>query len=136
MKTNTKTYLLENGIKPSLQRIALMDYLLSHRTHPSVDEIYNDLYQSIPTLSKTTVYNTMKLFVAKGVALMIEIDKKTARFDGYVHQHAHFICQECGTIFDLDVQESAVLNLPSGFSKNEVQIYVKGVCQKCNNKKN
>lgn len=136
MKTNTKIYLQENGIKPSLQRIALMDYLLSHRTHPSVDEIYNDLYPSIPTLSKTTVYNTMKLFVAKGVALMIEIDEKNARFDGYVHHHAHFICQHCGAIFDIDVTENATLNVPNGFSKNEVQIYVKGVCQKCNNKKN
>lgn len=134
MKINTKTYLQENGIKPSLQRIVLMDYLLSHRTHPSVDEIYNDLYQSLPTLSKTTIYNTMKLFVAKGVALMIEIDEKTTRFDGYVHPHAHFICQHCGTIFDLDVQENAKLNLPDGFEVNEMQIYLKGVCGKCNNK--
>lgn len=134
MKINTKTYLQENGIKPSLQRIVLMDYLLSHRTHPSVDEIYNDLYQSLPTLSKTTIYNTMKLFVAKGVALMIEIDEKTTRFDGYVHPHAHFICQHCGTIFDLDIQENAKLNLPDDFEVNEMQIYLKGVCGKCNNK--
>ena len=59
----TREYLLKYDIKPSVQRMVIMDYLMSHRIHPSADEIYNALYPTIPTLSKTTIYNTMKLFV-------------------------------------------------------------------------
>ncbi|MBR4922900.1 MAG: transcriptional repressor, partial [Bacteroidaceae bacterium] len=55
----TYEYLLSFGIKPSVQRIAIMDYLMTHRTHPAIDEIYLALCEDIPTLSKTTVYNTL-----------------------------------------------------------------------------
>ena len=69
-------YLISYNIKPSVQRIAIMDYLLAHKTHPSIDEIYLALCKDIPTLSKTTVYNTLKLFVEHGAALMLTIDEK------------------------------------------------------------
>ena len=45
--------LQNHNIKPSVQRIAIMNYLIEHRTHPTVDEIYTALSPSIPTLSKT-----------------------------------------------------------------------------------
>lgn len=69
-------YLLSYHIKPSVQRIAIMDYLLNHKTHPCIDEIYTALCKEIPTLSKTTVYNTLKLFVEHGAAKMLTIDEK------------------------------------------------------------
>ena len=58
----SKQYLLNFGIKPSLQRLAVMKYLMQYHTHPTVDEIYAALHSSIPTLSKTTIYNTLSLF--------------------------------------------------------------------------
>ena len=72
----TYDYLLSYNIKPSVQRIAIMDYLLTHKTHPCIDEIYMALCDDIPTLSKTTVYNTLKLFVEHGAALMVSLLKK------------------------------------------------------------
>ena len=56
--------LQNHNIKPSVQRIAIMNYLIEHRTHPTVDEIYTALSPSIPTLSKTTVYNTCLLYTS------------------------------------------------------------------------
>ena len=44
-----------------MQRIAIMEYLMEHPIHPSADDIYTALSPSMPTLSKTTVYNTLKL---------------------------------------------------------------------------
>ena len=52
--------LQSHSIKPSVQRIAIMQYLMDHHTHPTVDEIYTALAPGMPTLSKTTVYNTLK----------------------------------------------------------------------------
>ena len=73
--------LLKYSIKPSMQRIAIMEYLMEHRTHPSADEIYTALSPSMPTLSKTTVYNTLKLFSEQGAALMLTIDDRNANFE-------------------------------------------------------
>ena len=66
--------LLEHNIKPSMQRIAIMEYLMDNPIHPSADDIYTALSPSMPTLSKTTVYNTLKLFSEQGAALMLTID--------------------------------------------------------------
>ncbi len=54
--------LLNAGIKPSYQRIKIYEYIFNNNIHPTVDNIYKKLLKEIPTLSKTTVYNTLKLF--------------------------------------------------------------------------
>lgn len=106
----TKEYLTSHGIKASAQRIAIMDYLLAHKTHPTVGEIYDALNPSMPSLSKTTLYNTLKLFVEKKVATQVGIDEKNARFDGDVSQHAHFQCYSCERIYDIFPDELPELN--------------------------
>ncbi|KAA6323417.1 Peroxide-responsive repressor PerR, partial [termite gut metagenome] len=78
---DTHKHLLAHGIKLSLQRIAIMEYLLEHTTHPTVDEIYTKLFPVMPTLSKTTIYNTLKLLSEQGAIQMITIDEKNVRFD-------------------------------------------------------
>lgn len=127
-------YLISYNIKPSVQRMAIMDYLLSHKTHPSIDEIYLALCKDIPTLSKTTVYNTLKLFVEHGAALMLTIDEKNACFDGDISLHAHFLCKKCGKIFDMpysgEVKQVERVDM-YGFQVDEVHQYYKGVCPAC-----
>ncbi len=131
MKT-TQQYLLEHGIKPSVQRMAIMDYLLKNHTHPTADEIYTNLQHKIPTLSKTTVYNTLKLFVKQGTALFIDIDEKNARFDGVMKAHAHFRCKQCGCIIDIPLPEiQQLLPKNAGFSIDEAYVNIKGLCKKC-----
>lgn len=133
---NVYEYLLSFKIKPSVQRIAIMDYLMKHRTHPCVDEIYLALCKEIPTLSKTTVYNTLKLFVEHGAAKMLTIDERNACFDGDLSVHAHFQCKSCGKIYDLPYQINAedVKRLEDeGFTVDEVHCYYKGTCPKCRN---
>ena len=63
--------LTRHGIRPSAQRVAIMQYIMTHHTHPTVGEIFDELCPLIPTLSKTTVYNTLRMFSEKGAAQMI-----------------------------------------------------------------
>lgn len=131
---NTAEHLLKYGIKPSVQRMAIMEYLRTHRTHPTADEIYSALSPSIPTLSKTTVYNTLKLFSEKGAALSLNIEDKNTRFDGDVSSHAHFICENCGQIHDLPLSEqqnTALKQQTNDLMIKEVQVYYKGYCKTC-----
>ena len=56
-------HLKNHGIRPSMQRMAIMEYLMSSCKHPSVDVIYTNLLPKMPTLSRTTIYNTLELFI-------------------------------------------------------------------------
>jgi Fur family ferric uptake transcriptional regulator/Fur family peroxide stress response transcriptional regulator len=128
------TYLQNHEVKPSMQRVAVMKYLLNHRTHPNVDEIYNHLHKKMPTLSKTTVYNTLRLFAEQGVALMLMIDERNLCFDGDVTPHAHFICTKCNKIYDLFFDPFIHEHLArkvDGHQIDEVHQYYKGVCKHC-----
>ena len=55
-----RTKLLDSGIKPTYQRIVILDYLENNLIHPTVDDIYNYLAPKLTTLSRTTIYNTVK----------------------------------------------------------------------------
>jgi Fur family ferric uptake transcriptional regulator/Fur family peroxide stress response transcriptional regulator len=92
------------------------------------------LSPKMPTLSKTTVYNTLNLFVEKGAALMLVIDEKNARYDADISGHAHFICKNCGKvhdIFNLNPEYFRLPDLPQ-FNIDKVEISYKGICKECN----
>lgn len=126
-------YLLNRGVKPSVQRIAIMRYLKTHFTHPTADEIYTALSPSMPTLSKTTVYNTLRLLADHRAILSLDIDGKNTHYDGDASAHAHFRCRCCGTIYDLPLVEAAgrFIVADPGTVIDEIQVYGKGICRNC-----
>ena len=96
----TMSRLNKCGIRPSTQRVAIMHFLLTHRTHPTVEDVYQGVVPRIPTLSRTTVYNTLRMFSEHHAAQMLTIDDHRICYDGDTHPHVHFFCRECGRVFD------------------------------------
>jgi Fur family ferric uptake transcriptional regulator/Fur family peroxide stress response transcriptional regulator len=132
IKPETIERLQQFGIKPSLQRIAIMQYLMGHLTHPTVETIFNALHATAPTLSKTTVYSTLKLFAEQGAILEINIDDKSVRYDADITQHAHFKCKQCGCVHDLPLRDLKLTSRKiKGFRITESQLYYKGYCPNC-----
>lgn len=130
-------YLKENGIKPSYQRMKVFKYLMDMHNHPTVDMIYKALCPEIPTLSKTTVYNTLNLFVEKKIANVIIIEENETRYDLTSNKHGHFKCTECGELFDVELSFNT--HNCDGLDCCEIEeqhIYFKGLCKKCSAKKN
>lgn len=129
-----KTFLTEVGINPSYQRLRILDYLSNNLCHPTVDMIYSELIREIPTLSKTTIYNTLNLFQKRGIILGLTIDESEVRYESNVVPHAHFKCERCGEIIDVHVCHPI---LTKGFVNNhkihEGHLYLKGVCKDCMN---
>lgn len=124
----------EYNIKPSVQRIAIMDYLMKHRTHPTVDEIYTALSPQMPTLSKTTVYTTLKVLTDQGAAQMLTIDERNTCYDADTSLHAHFLCRHCGKVYDLPMNTKslrAYSREAPGYEVQEVHCYYKGICPGC-----
>lgn len=126
--------LQEHNIKPSVQRIAIMKYLMEHRTHPTVDEIYTALSPTMPTLSKTTVYNTLKILSEQGAAQTLTIDERNTCYDADTTPHAHFLCKQCGKIYDLPCDSTikeVVDTDMDGHQVQEIHYYYKGICRQC-----
>ena len=97
-KSEAYTRLMERGIRPSMQRLAIMDYLINHPIHPTIDDVYQALSNKVPTLSRTTVYNTLRMLSENQAAQMITIDEHRVCYDGNVESHVHFYCKKCGKI--------------------------------------
>ena len=55
------------GIRPSAQRVAIAAYVLATEEHPSADMVWSRVKATLPVVSRATVYNTLKLFVEKGL---------------------------------------------------------------------
>ncbi len=110
----------------------VLGYLLSKKTHPTADEVFNSLAKDLPTLSKTTVYNTLNLLVDAGLAIAINIEGHETRYDGTTEYHGHFKCNKCGTIYDFEVDPNQKFwSGLEGFRIDEKEVDFKGICDKC-----
>jgi len=130
------TMLLESkGIKPSLQRLLLLNYMNSCHVHPTVEQIYADLAAQGQALSKATVYNTLTLFVKKGILRIVYLDNNEARYDILTNDHGHFVCECCGAIYDEPVEfDQLNLQFPEAGSIRQRDIFYRGVCKRCKDK--
>ncbi len=125
--------LTEHNIRPSLQRIAIYEYLLEKRSHPTVEEIHSALCPSIPTLSKTTVYNVLKNLVENKIVLSLNIDDKNMRYDADISDHTHLKCEVCKRLFDIP-QPKFIGGELECYKINKVHIYCWGICPECHSK--
>ena len=130
--TEIKDYLLEKNIKPSCQRIKILEYLITHENHPTVDMIYSELVKEMPTLSKTTVYNTLNSFIKEDIVRVITIEEGETRYDADIKNHGHFKCTECGTIHDFKINEVGIEKEGlECFKIAEKNFYYLGLCKSC-----
>lgn len=124
------------GMRPSIQRAKILQYLLDKRNHPTVDLIYQELLPELPTLSRTTVYNTLDAFCENGLAIHLDFGEGFLRYDADISPHSHFFCKCCQKVFDLEIPpEDIAPKLPKGFAIQESQLYAFGVCEECNKAK-
>ncbi len=134
MKDYTKI-LREKSISPSIQRIKILAFLDNNRTHPTVDEIFTSLIPEIPTLSKMTIYNTLKLFSAKGLIKSIPNSENVGHYDFKVSPHSHFKCRKCKKVYDIDVDLGVTIGTDiDGYQIDEYNLILEGLCKECKNK--
>jgi len=128
------TRLTSKGIRPSIQRMAIMEYLITHHTHPTIEDVYRDLVTRIPKLSHTTVYTTLRMLAEHHVAQMITIDEHHVCYDGIITPHVHFYCTKCGKVIDLMHEKAPHIRqrkVVDGNIVTEEQLYYKGTCAEC-----
>ncbi len=129
-----KNMLKDKGIKPTYQRLKILEYMCDNtKSHPTVEMIYEKLSKNIPTMSLTTVYNTLNALLEKGLVSAVTITGTEARFDINARSHHHFLCKECGKIIDVNVECPFAMGEKSisGHRIEEVHGYFKGTCEDC-----
>jgi len=120
--------LRQNGIQPTPQRIAVMQFILASRTHPSADDVYSNVRRTCPTVSRATVYNTLNLLAEKGVIKTQILREGGLVFDANAQRHHHFIDEETGRIYDVPWEAIKVRGegALTEFEVREVQVVMRG----------
>ena len=123
--------LRQHDIKPSYVRMRVFDYLKQHLNHPDAESVYQALVKAIPTLSKTTIYNTLHLFVAKGLVTELVLNQQK-HYDIRTLPHAHLQCTVCEQIIDLEISPPPLdFKSLEDWQINQSQLTYFGVCATC-----
>jgi Fe2+ or Zn2+ uptake regulation protein len=129
MKRDVMETLREHGIQPSAQRLAVAEYVLNTTEHPSADQVWKRVRDQVPYISRATVYNSLNLFVEKGILRALNIAEDSVVFDPMLTTHHHFIDEETGAIHDVPWEAVQVCNMDRlrGYEVHDYQVVMRGV---------
>jgi Fe2+ or Zn2+ uptake regulation protein len=130
MKTDLVEVLRDHDVQPSAQRVAVAQYVLRTEDHPSADQVWAKVKEGFPMLSRATVYNTLNLFVEKGLLRELVLAEGKVVFDPKVEAHHHFIDEQTGVIHDIPWEALEVRHVDAlaaqGFDVREYQVVLRG----------
>lgn len=121
----------ESGLKPTAQRLDILEYLHTSENFQSVEQIYDNLYREYKVFSKATIYATLDAFVLAGLVKRFFGNHGEARIDYIVDDSAYFLCVECG-----DINRIKVNNIDSEIDRSRYDVHNSlltywGACEKC-----
>lgn len=130
--------LKEAGVRITPQRHAVLEFLLTSKSHPTADDIYQALKGSFPNMSVATVYNNLRVLREIGLVRELTYGDESSRFDVNTTDHYHVICNECGKFVDfdypsLDSMESVAEKI-TGFDITHHRLELYGTCKACKEK--
>ncbi|WP_047154328.1 Fur family transcriptional regulator [Aneurinibacillus tyrosinisolvens] len=126
------TRIKERGGRVTVQRLAIINVLM-RLDHPTAEEIYQFMQADFPTLSFTTVYNTLKSLKELGVVHEYHQDERS-RFEISEIPHHHFQCLRCDKLTDISPEKISVTpdpELESEFGPVEAKVILQGLCKDC-----
>ena len=129
-----RRYLLAT-LKYSRQRESIKELLNNSCDHPTADMVYLSVRQEYPNISLGTVYRNLNLLADLGEAIKITTPNGGVHFDGRTAPHYHFCCNQCGEVFDLDLEELGFINEAAGKNFDGIieshSMIFYGTCKNC-----
>ncbi len=124
------------GLPVTVQRRRIFEALLDRTDHPTPDQVYAAVKDTLPDVSRTTVYRALETLVGIGVLVKACSPGAATRVDPQTQRHHHLVCQRCERLFD--VEDAAVdhrIRPPDvrrhGFTIQAYSIYFTGLCASC-----
>ncbi len=128
----------ENGFKITPQRSFIFDELARATDHPTADAIYKRVRKTLLNISFDTVYRTLLLFTEIGIVNLVQGTGEQKRFEPNLHQHHHFRCIKCHSIYDFENDDYNDIAVPEAVQRQGViinkRVVLEGICSKCNGK--
>ncbi|MGN0151894.1 MAG: Fur family transcriptional regulator [Wujia sp.] len=126
---------MNNPVKYSHQREAIVNFLKTRTDHPTADVVYQNIKEIIPNISLGTVYRNLNQLAGAGIILRLPCDGKTDHFDASTHPHCHLMCRSCGAVKDIPIDPTELLiQNASHHSKDHidtVSVLFYGTCSDC-----
>ena len=129
--------LANSGFRFTPHRQHVYDVLIHHPDHPTAEEVFIRSKKDVPEISMATVYNCLDALVKSGLVRLVNLDRGATRFCPNMEEHGHFVCEICGTVFDIGIRThkaEPTLDIPSGFKVNRFDIAIHGECAACASK--
>lgn len=127
--------LRQAGLKATGPRVILLTALEQNRSHPTAEFLYELLQADHPSLSLSTVYQTLDAFIRTGLCRRVSEAGKRLRVDGTPQDHDHAICRTCGEIFDIDRQllprPAPPTRLPQDLTVTALRVEYDVICEAC-----
>ncbi|WP_237390549.1 Fur family transcriptional regulator [Fulvivirga sediminis] len=90
----------DSGLKVTHQRTVILEAVHNMNSHPSVEQIYDYVKESCPSISLGTVYKTAETFVEKGLIAKVSTHEGHMRYDPKLDNHGHIYCTNTAEIVD------------------------------------
>lgn len=97
-------------LRYSRQREAIKEFLITRKDHPTADVVYQNVRKEFPNISLGTVYRNLTLLADIGEVLRLRVGDGTDHFDADISNHYHFICQDCSSVIDLEMDNMDQIN--------------------------
>lgn len=107
METNSAAINImeKSGIKPTIQRVIILEHLMNSKVHPTVEGIYSEIRTKFPTISLATVYNTLEILEKHKLIRSIKVESEHTRYDYAYDDHIHLFIKETNEIIDFYDEE-------------------------------
>lgn len=123
------------GIQASASRLAVADFIFNTDCHPTAEEVKTQVEQRMPSVSTATIYNTLNLFVEKGLLIEVldpKLDRQ--RYDCNTTPHFHLFDEESGRLIDIphsggDIGDK-IDSLQKNYNVHSIEIMVRGTPKK------
>jgi len=122
----------------TIQQEIICTIVKNMTTHPSPDEVFMEVHNQYPSISRATVYRVLNKLADKGEVLKVKLPGTADRFDFNTEDHIHAFCTECGGVFDADINNVTELleHLndhidPKDFKLSSINISIEGICPNC-----
>jgi Fur family peroxide stress response transcriptional regulator len=122
------------GHRLTPQRRAIIQVLLDERTHPTAEQIFGRVQDTMPDMAQATVYNTLRELVKMNAVVELELGLGERHYDVDVSDHAHLLCLGCGRIEDTPYDSAALAVSPEathGFEIVDRRVIFRGYCPAC-----
>lgn len=124
------------GLRVTPQRAAICRALVSSRSHPTAQALYDQLAIEVTGLSRATVYNTLQTLVAGGLIHDLgEAGDGAVHYDADIEPHVNLICLRCHRVDDLPTTAldhvAQQVAGRSGYQLRGARIAYYGLCPAC-----